>query len=536
MEIKELKTKLSIDINDKTFISDNGEAYGLSISDIKYIKSRMHDMVLNLIADKKNECERQDIIFEYENFIVDESKMKLYDESNLDTYKHFVYNYFNNFYNKVFVKKKHYQPPTITNNRTYNPLDKSHLIIDDKYSISIKDKLEKFLSFYSNIDNEDLYIYDTFFINESNFLKFFNLAIKSKMFALDSLIVSTDYYQYGRNSTKDTFPKTSVACCLLNYCIENDDELLFNQLLSSGLKSEFLFKSGNWSYIYNFILKIKEHNYWYYEKNADSIHFSNSKTKIESYFKWLNIITVKFPKLKIHVSGRLARYINDNNDEGKYKRFLDLETLHTFFIEFKKEVFESITSNFSDDFVKNNCIQFNDDIKFAKESIDKLTNEHSNDDDILHKKCKFINSDAIFFQIGKVQIGGYVNNNQFEKRYASKELIIRKCTITTDLRECSRTATNFPKNVDNETYLVLEIYKEYTGKRRTDSDSIYKHFIKLSKFHKNPESLNKICKKWLNGVKMKEDVIDLIINEDKKEVLDRVSEIEQELKELKKLL
>lgn len=109
--MKEIKKKVSLkfefEFDIPTFVSDDGKKFKISNKEIRdVLKNAVESFVESEIDDKRIECEKYDVIYNFSTFPQNCENL-IYDEKNPESYKHFVHEYLKKYY--IDVRRAAYE-------------------------------------------------------------------------------------------------------------------------------------------------------------------------------------------------------------------------------------------------------------------------------------------------------------------------------------------------------------------------------------------------------------------------------------------
>jgi len=134
MKIKTNKISISLDRKIKSFITDNGEVFNITQEELKQRVDAFVDNIINEHHEKSNKLGKSiDTTHQFETFQVDNKVLHGgYDESDKESYKHFIHKYLRDFY--ADDDGKSYQPTNLKHERLLN--GKKH-----EYELDVRDSI-----------------------------------------------------------------------------------------------------------------------------------------------------------------------------------------------------------------------------------------------------------------------------------------------------------------------------------------------------------------------------------------------------------
>lgn len=554
---------LSINIDLVDYTDKFGNKYTVTNEEIENILSLIQHKVDLVIQKNKDEYLSQNKIFDFESFKVDSDILKNYTEDDEDKYKHFVWE----FYTKYFInfKKDSEEHLELIENlkkfpEYYKDVDKAkkklkklnqkfkknslekHEFDKERHEIlryihhpiTIKNYILNFLG-VSNIIESNPYHSKKhlLMVNKENFKNFVDFTIGSGMLSLDEMVYKDMLYE--NSISIDNF---TVGSALINLCIHLDYQEGFEYLINMNISDKCIDVSEeHHSWIYMFIRDLERQRQTYHEEydyilennltqEVKSVYGENSDridiielNKLIRKFKWINIITTKFPNLKLGYINQNGSVIEENgrrywsSASVKYEYFIIQPDYLN--IKFHDKNFTNLIYNhFSKEFIKNNTLPFTKEVQLIKEVFDYF--ENINDD---KKVCKLfqINHNNIDCEIVKIRNGGYIENNKCVKEY-NKKLEVKEVYFTRD-----KTNNTF------SVYFFNNINPGYTG-----SDYKLENKFDISEFIEDKDALIFAIKEWLSGFSLKQVKAETFINSDNKKILKEIELKQKELEELQK--
>jgi hypothetical protein len=229
MEISKRKFKLDISKEVKTYTSDDG--YSCELSDEK-LTSKVTEYIDSLIKNHNEfalkKCKERDIIHKVNSFEIDENIIKgKYDESNKETYNHFIHKYLRDYYVDS-ENSTHYTNGGNWEHSRYDPTTKLHERMLNgklrKYEGSVRDLI--FIHLLSGgsvrMYGNPQYFKRVVDLNSTENLKeFFRFILDSGMFKIN------EYHKLPKNIEKGDYLYScyssyrSIAELLIMECWRN---------------------------------------------------------------------------------------------------------------------------------------------------------------------------------------------------------------------------------------------------------------------------------------------------------------------------
>ncbi len=222
------KFKIELNAYVATFTSDSGEVFKLTDEELSdNIKSYMYSLINTFHEESKEECKNLDIIHEFNSFKVDDNMLCVYDESNKETYKHFIHKYLKDYYVDS-QNSNHGYNGGYWEHSNYNPLDKLHERMLNYKEIGVRDNIIMHLISADGVRmyGNPMYYKRVVDLDSSDDLKkFFKFILDSKMFDVNDKFINSKKFKdnsYLESSSEDIF---SIAELLILECWRNNHNL-----------------------------------------------------------------------------------------------------------------------------------------------------------------------------------------------------------------------------------------------------------------------------------------------------------------------
>jgi len=208
-KIKEETRTIEIEYTVETHESKSGEVFVIDDGTIETLKQNFINEINRGNSYKKKTVYDLDIIYDFENFKINKEYLKSYDESNSETYEHFVYYFLKTFY-------KNYNPVLL---QTHIRLSNIDNILKERDELAELNKIRREnnpnqRSFYTSNGIDDLtptiksaistylrgYDSEGIEITKDNYNQFVDFILDSGMFTFEDEIYS-DVNDYTRNTT-----------------------------------------------------------------------------------------------------------------------------------------------------------------------------------------------------------------------------------------------------------------------------------------------------------------------------------------------
>ena len=280
--MKPKTTNLNINVPIETYVDETGKKYNTTEKEILQHLMPFIEKQNNI---QKLKCKKQNIIHKFHQFKVDETKLTHYDETNLETYKHFVYYFLQNFYqtwDEFAIEKdtgekipydefemmfddeeEEYHYKIIRTNQPYQPeyLTHIHLVRNQKeyliakkdyenksinqsefnfkrnlYKDTIAEIIMRHLQIVTNETYRSLNDYEApINLTKENVTQFAKFIIESNMINLHEPTFSKEIIHNGKKYIDPHFIY-NVNHCLLWLCYKLDSQELLDYLLKKGIK------------------------------------------------------------------------------------------------------------------------------------------------------------------------------------------------------------------------------------------------------------------------------------------------------------
>lgn len=566
MSEKKYTKKVSIDINLVDYIDNFGNSHSITEEELQDVISDVQYKVDLILSENERNYISKNKIFEFKSFEIDSNILKKYTEKDENIYKHFVWEFYSKYYIGFkkdseehlellkYIKKlpkyyKEVESVKLKLKKLENKFKKGKLNLhefeEEKFKllryvarpITIKSYILGLLQVSSMLEsNPDFCKKYLLNINKENFKQFVDFIIGSGMFKMDEMVIKN-------NLSEDSvsIDNLTVGASLVDLCIHLDYEEGFEYLIDMGLNEKSIdINENHHSYIYMFIKQcerlmrgvywrerdyINEHNLTQPIKNIDSER--NDKVdvlnlnKLIRKFQWIEIITKKFPKLKLGLVNQNGSVIED--DGRRYWSSAKVQYEYRIIIPnyldkiFHDKKFSNLVYNFfSKDFIKNNTLTLSKEVQLVKNIFDYFKN--INNKSIL-SKIQSINHNDISCVIEKIENGGYIEGDRILKDYDS----------TLQTKE-----VYFTKNKNDNNFSVY--FYKHTNPHYNNSDYKLENKFELNKFLKNKDILISTIEGWFSGCDLKNKSSESLIKLDKQKILKEIITKQKELEDLQKKL
>jgi hypothetical protein len=358
MKTTERRVKLSLERKIKTFKSNDGSKIQLTQKEIDEAVTKFVDqMIENHNESGLKKCTSRDTVHEVHNFTIDENVIKgTYDESNKETYNHFIHKFLRDYYNpkghaiinKGDWAKSKYNPTTLLHERLLS----GEL---NTYEHSVKGMILQHL--VSGVGGRGIGHSEsnrtiTKFESETQLKEFFKFILDSGMFGIND-----------RMEIPESFQRKDEDGYLL-------DRYLFNQCNSFTLQETFI----HLCYHSNQIDVI----YWLHDEYGmdltinESNNFLNTETK-DKRVSIMARLVYSLNNNRIHEvdhNGYLDRvHDRDGNVKEEFgwmtTRFFDQLEVFTFLVDKYPTLKFEMYFGHGEDIVHNDIYNFLEDVALA---------------------------------------------------------------------------------------------------------------------------------------------------------------------------
>lgn len=450
-------------------------------------------------------CEKYEIISEFDNFKPNLKLLQKYDESNEESYHHFKFQLFKEYYHTIKENFSYNSWGCNSNNRyfidKYNPLDAEHLF----GKRSVKDYVNHFLELqylYAVLPYHKQKL-PNIQLNHDNFKGFVDFILDSGMFSIEDE-VSSEYYRYARHgyprykgwgwdtdNAETANQKINVGTALLNWCIRNDYEEGLTYLMTKGFNGSLIDCNPKYGWLLNLLAtpaivntlifpNMHKHEKIFYEKFRDVV------------LKWHEIISNTFPNLVL-----LGCRVEDGK-EVTYKVGLD-GILHVL-----KTTTRLRHKEFNIKYISNITLG-----ELNKKFIENNTTKPTKKSELIKKLSSI--DDEFFGTYKKVRNTCYVSNNM-----GLLGILMDKNSRSIAIKD------NFEPDSDNIIFGCSSLERYFN--------------IPIEDFYGEEEVLLELIKDWFDLKLNSEAEIKLNMEKYSNEIYEQIAAKEKEIAELKQQL